>query len=226
MAKSTKITTKRLKLDQANTVIVVTISIAAIVAVFTIVASKTLLSQYSYQKRVINAENISLSQFKTDAAAATNLTTSYLSFISSSTNVLGGSSTGTATNDGNNAQIILDALPSKYDYPGLLSSMSQMLSNNPNTVVTSIGGSDQQLTQQSDQTSIHPFPVIMPFNFSVTGPYANIQTLIETLQRSIRPINIQTMTLSGSDAQLTLAVNANTYYQPEEIYNISSETIK
>ncbi|MGD0284504.1 MAG: type 4a pilus biogenesis protein PilO [Candidatus Saccharimonadales bacterium] len=226
MAKSPKITTKRLKLDQTNTIIVVTISIAAIVAVFTIVASKTLLSQYSYQKRVISAESTSESLFKADATAANNLSSSYLSFISSSTNVLGGSSSGTGTNDGNNAQIVLDALPSKYDYPGLLSSMEQVLSSNPNTTLSSIGGTDEQLTQQSNQTSIHPSPVAMPFNFSVTGPYANVQTLIETLQRSIRPISIQTIDLSGSDAQLTASVTANTYYQPEEIFNISSESIK
>jgi hypothetical protein len=225
MAKAPQITTKRIKLNQTNTVIVVTISIAAIVAVFTIVASKTLLNQYAYQKRVISAENISLSQFKTDAAAAANLTTSYESFVNTPTNVLGGSSSGTGTNDGNNAQIVLDALPSKYDYPGLLSSLAQVLSNS-NTTLGSLGGTDEQLAQQSDQTSINPTPVAMPFDFAVTAPYAGIQALITTLQRSIRPIDIQTIDLSGSDAQLSLSVSANTYYQPEEIFNISTETIK
>jgi hypothetical protein len=107
-----------------------------------------------------------------------------------------------------------------------MSSLEQVLSKNPSTTLGSLGGTDEQLTQQSNQTSIHPLPVTMPFSLSITASYANVQTLIETLQNSIRPINIQSIDLSGSDTQLVANVNANTYYQPEEIFNISSEIIK
>ncbi|HUD07764.1 MAG TPA: type 4a pilus biogenesis protein PilO [Candidatus Saccharimonadales bacterium] len=226
MAKALRINTKRLKLDQINTIIVVTISVAAVVAVFTIVASKMLISQYAYQKRVISAENTALTQFKDDAQATTYLKSAYESFINTNTNVLGGSPNGTGVNDGTNAQIVLDALPSKYDYPALLSSLEQLLENNPNTTVGSFGGTDEQLTQQSDQTSINPVPVAMPFSFSVTAPYADIQTLINTLQLCIRPINIQSINFNGNDNALTMSISANTYYQPEKIFNISSEIIK
>lgn len=226
MAKALHINTKRLKLNQINTVIVVTISVAAVVAVFAIVASKMLLSQYAYQKRVISAENTALSQFKDDAAATANLKSAYESFIDTPTNVLNGSPNGTGVNDGNNAQIVLDALPSKYDYPALLSSLEQVLQNNPSTILVSLSGTDQQLIQQTNQTNINPVPVVMPFSFSVTAPYADIQTLVNTLQLCIRPISIQSLNFSGSDSQLTMSVTANTYYQPEKIFNISSEIIK
>ncbi len=228
MAQGISLTSKRLKIDKANTALMVIIGVAAAVAVFTLVASKTLLSQYSYQKRVIAAKNTANNQLIADYNAATGLVGSYKSFVNTSQNVLGGNSAtdGVTPNDGNNATIILDALPSQYDFPGLVSTINNILTN-ANVSINAISGTDEQLTEGNVQTSSNPSTQPMPFEISVDGPYANIQGLINTLQLSIRPINIQTISLSaGTNNTLAADITADTYFQPPKNFSIGSETIQ
>jgi hypothetical protein len=226
MSKNIQLPTKRLKIDKANTVLVASIAVSAAVIVFTLVASKTLVSQYNYQNRVIGAKRAADTQLKTDVTAATSLINSYKNFVNTPTNVLGGSSTGSNTNDGNNAQIILDALPDKYDFPGLLSTFYNLLKSTGVTIAT-VSGSDEEISAEDTQSSSTATPQVMPIAFSVTGSYSQITTLINTLQSSIRPINIQKLQLAAATQnELSVTVNVNTYYQPDISFSIGTEAVK
>ncbi len=225
MAIAKKPSIKQETVNKLNQRIMVIIAVAVFVAVFTIVSSKTLLSQYSYQQRVISAKHTADLQLKSNAATVKQLIVSYQKFIDTSQNVLGGSTSGTGQNDGNNAEIVLDALPSQYDFPGLVSSLYNLLSN-PNYTINSISGTDNSLSLPPAQTGSVPTAVQIPFQVSVTGPYSSIQQVVQTLQDSIRPIVIQTIQLSGNDASLTATITAYTYYQPAVQYSIQSEVVK
>jgi hypothetical protein len=220
-----QISTKRILIDKTNSRIVIYTSIAAFMVVFTLVASKTLISQAMYQNRVISAKRTAVTQLKTDISSTSNLVTAYKAFVSTPQNVIGGDPNGSGPKDGDNGKIVLDALPSKYDFPALATSLESLLSSQ-NVQIQSISGTDQEVAQQNDQSSGNPQPVTMPFQISVSGNYQSIQNLISAFNSSIRPFQIQTMLFSGNDGNMTLTMTAQTYYQPEKVFSVTKEGVR
>ena len=216
---------KRLMIDQANAKIVAYVSVAAFIVVFSLVATKTLISQASYQNHVISKKRAAVTQLKADISATGQLKTAYDAFTGASQNVLGGNTSGTGAQDGNNAKIVLDALPSSYDFPGLTTSLEALLGGQ-GVAITNITGTDDEVAQSTNQSSVTPQPVPMPFSVSVQGDYASIQNVINALQNSIRPMQLLTLNLSGNQDKLTLTVTAQTYYQPAKSLNINKVIVK
>jgi Tfp pilus assembly protein PilO len=218
--------TKRALIDKANTRIVVYVSVAAFILVFSLVAAKTLVGQAAYQNRVIGAKRVAVNQLKTDISTTTQLKTAYDAFTNTTQNVIGGDPNGSGSQDGSNAKIVLDALPSTYDFPGLTTSLENLLTNQNGITINSISGTDNEASQGSNQLSPTPQPSPIPFTISVTGSYGSIQNVISTFERSIRPIQIQTLSLNGSGNSIMMTITAQTYYQPAKTFNIGKETVK
>lgn len=224
MARTTAFT-KRALIGKANSSMVVATTAAAFVLVFGLVAGKALLSQMSYQNRVISAKKTALTQLNTDLGARDSLQSSYNSFVAENPNVLGGNPAGTADKDGDNATLILDSLPSYYDFPALTTSLEKLTSGQ-NLKILSITGTDQEATQGPNQSSPNPQAVPMPFQVEVNGSYQSIQTLTDVFLRSIRPFQIQTMELSGDEGSMNATISAQTFYQPGKTLNIKQEVVK
>ena len=216
---------KRALISKANSSIVVATSVAAFVVVFCGIASKTLISQASYQNRVISTKKKALATLKSDLSARDSLVTSYKSFVDTPQNVLGGDPNGTGDKDGDNAKIVLDALPSKYDFPAVTASLEKLVKSQGLTIV-GITGTDDEITQAANQTSADPQPVAMPFQVQVSGSYDSIRGLVDSLERSIRPFQVTKVELSGSEGSMTASIDAQTYYQPEKGLNIKTEVVK
>ncbi len=220
-----KTSLKQTLIDKANVRIVVVMAVAAFVTVFCVIASKYLLSQSGYQSRVISAQKQALNGIKADLNATSNLVSSYQAFVNQPQNILGGNPDGNANSkDGNNAKIILDALPSSYDFPAMVTSLEKMLTSQP-VVIQGISGTDQ-VSQQGNNSSANPSPIAMPFQINVLGNYQSIQGVVSQFENSIRPIQVQTMELNGDDQSLTLTMSAQTFYQPQKNLTITTETIK
>ncbi len=219
------VSTKRLQIDKANARIVAYVSVAAFILVFSLVATKTLIGQAAYQNHVIGAKKKAVAQLKSDIAATNQLKTAYQAFIGSSVNVLSGTSQGTGPKDGDNAKIILDALPSAYDFPGLTTSLETLLGQQ-NVKINTINGTDDEIAQSTNQTSVSPQPVAIPFTVSVEGNYQSVQNVIKAFENSIRPIQLQSLSLSGGKDKLTLNLTAQTYYQPAKSLNIKKAVVK
>jgi hypothetical protein len=215
---------KRHLIAQSNSTIVAVTSVACFVVVFCLVASASLVNQLSYQNRVKSADNVALSHLKSDIQATQSLEKAYNTFIGGSTNIIGGNPSGNGPQDGTNVKIILDALPSAYDYPAMATSLENILTSQ-NVQIESITGTDQSASQ-TGQSSASPSPQPMPFQVIVEGDYAAIQNVIDAFERSIRPFQIQTMELSGDQDQLNLTITAQTYWQPAQNLNISTEIIQ
>ncbi|MGZ6005300.1 MAG: type 4a pilus biogenesis protein PilO [Candidatus Saccharimonadales bacterium] len=225
MAKAQQLSSKRLQINKASTVMVASLAITSFILVFSLIGGKALLSQRSYQAKVIAKKEAARDQLKANIDATGTLINSYKSFIGTSQNVIGGNPNGTASNDGDNAKIILDALPSQYDFPALATSLDKLLSDN-SLKIGNISGTDDELTQQSNQSSATPTPVAIPFNVGVSGTYKSIQKLISVFEKSIRPIQISNLTFAGNDKSLTVNILAQTYYQPEKDLTITTEVVK
>lgn len=224
MAKTASFT-KRNLIDKANKTIVIATATAAFLLVFALVASKALVSQMSYQNRVISAKKTALTQLESDLAARDSLVNSYKAFVTTPQNVLGGNPEGTGDLDGDNAKIILDALPSKYDFPALTASIEKLV-NSQGMQIRSITGTDEEATQAENATSAAPKPIPMPFELQASGSYGASRNLVTQFERSIRPFVFQKMDLSGDEGNMSITITAETYYQPEKSLKITTEVIK
>ena len=220
------ISTKRLAISKANAQTVAIVAVASFLTVFCLVASKAVWSQTRYQARVTSADEKANTQLNHNIQAFNSLSTSFETFESAPKNIIGGNPNGSSNNDGDNAKIILDALPDSYDFPALTSSIEKILAAG-NFSVSNISGTDDQLNQQGNQASSSPQPVGMPFSFIVNNTnYSSIQQLISTLQASVRPIQIDSLTLSGATSSMTATINAHTYYQPVKNLSITKKVIQ
>jgi hypothetical protein len=217
--------TKRSLINKANSTIVIATAAAAFVLVFALVAGKSLVGQMGYQNKVIDVKKTALKQLQDDLAARDSLQSSYKAFVDDIQNVLGGDPKGDGDRDGDNAKLVLDALPSKYDFPALTTSLEKVITGQ-NLGILDISGTDQEADQAANQTSPNPEPVLMPFQVQVSGAYTSIQSLVDVFHRSIRPFQIQTLELSGDESNMTALINAQTYYQPEKSLEIKKEVVK
>jgi hypothetical protein len=202
------------------------VAAAAFVTMFCLVASKAVFSQNQYQGRVTKAKEAAHKQLQDNLAAFDTLVASYKKFDGKTTNIIGGNKNAAGDNDGTNSKIILDALPSSYDFPALTSSLEKILKDR-HLNVTSISGTDDQLAQQSNTTSASPTANPIPFTFGIgNANYTDVQNLVKALQSSIRPMAIDSLDLSGGASNMTLNVNAHTYYQPGKSVNITTKVVK
>lgn len=215
---------KQLQIDKATTTIVFFTSAAVAILIFSTFSVKALLSQRAYQAKVIGQKEKAKKQLQANLTARDSLVASYQQFETRTQNIIGGNPTGTGENDGDNARIILDALPSKYDFPALTTSIEKLVAEAAQGVkIESINGVDDEINQANATSAV---PVEIPFQLSVNGSYQGLQSLADGFERSIRPFNITALSLSGSDASLRMDISAKTYYQPEKKVTITQKEVR
>lgn len=222
---SFKLSAKRLQMENSQNFMMTVIAVAVFVTVMSLAISKSLWSQRAYQQRVINKKEAARDQLKKNLDAVDSLATAYKDFIGSPDNVLGGNPAGSGDRDGDNAKLVLDALPSKYDFPAVATSLEKILTDK-NFKITGITGTDDEKAQEANQTSGSPTPQIIPFSFSIGSSYGAVQGLFTDLEHSIRPFSIQEISFSGNDNDLKTEVKAKTYYQPEKNLDFKTEVVK
>lgn len=217
---------KHLQIDKAIASMVIFAALTAAVLVFSLFSIRALLSQRSYQAKVISEKEKAKEQLAVNVTAKDSLVASYGQFVSRPQNIIEGNPAGEAENDGDNARIILDALPSKYDFPALTTSLEKLLAETALGVqFQSITGTDDEIAQ-SEAVVTSPTPVEIPFQLSVTGAYVSLEALTKGFERSIRPFHITSLSLSGSDDSLRLDISAKTYYQPEKKVNVQLKVVQ
>jgi hypothetical protein len=242
-----KTSIKHLQIDKDNNLMFIVVAIASIIVVFSLVSAKSLMGVSSYQHRALKAKQAGVKKLKANVAAADALKKQYDNFENQNPNIIGGTGgldmakaiadqgeksgsinvNGQTLNlspqDGDNAKIVLDALPSSYDFPALISSMEK-IANQDHIPLQGVGGSDQgsvagagsvpstgSTSTQAQSTTSQYQPI--PFSVSVQSDYHTVQTLLNDLERSIRPIDVTLFSLSGSGTSLNASFTTTTYYQ-------------
>lgn len=209
-----KVSSKHLQIDKANQLILISAAVTTVIVVFSLVAANALIKQMSYQNKVIGLRSKASKQLTDNVKNAATLQTSYDAFENSSESVI-----GTADK---NSKIVLDSLPSKYDFPALATSLEGLITVS-GTAVSSINGTDNEA--QAAQDSINPQPIDIPFDISARGDFTAAQKLILNMERSIRPFKITALNVSGGGNDLQVKVTATTYYQPEKKLEIEQKVI-
>lgn len=247
---------KHLIIDKANTTMLIAVSISVFIVVFSIFAVKALVSQSLYHQRVTTKQEEALKVLKQNSVAASDLRQAYIAFAGQAINVLGGNPTGTGARDGDNAQIVLDALPAEYDFPALSSSIEKILVEGGYQITTIGGAEDPSLvgssstnnatqatgtptgsTPQTDTTlaagsaagvATTTGAVEIPFPFTVDGTQESISNLLSTLESSIRPFYVTSLIIDGQGqaGSLQTSIGLKTFYQPGTTLKIGTTEVK
>lgn len=216
---------KRIGVNKANARIVAVTAGATFVVMFCLVGAYSLFGQLTYQNRVISAKNKAIDQLEANLKARDSLVTSYTAFAKSGQNFIGGASGGSGPQDGANPKLVLDALPGKYDYPALTSSLEK-IAQDQHVTIEAVTGTDDEIAQSDKQDEASPKPIEMPFGFSVSGEYMSVRRTVDAFDKSIRPVVIQKMILTGDASKVNLELTAASYYQPSKALNIKTKVVK
>jgi hypothetical protein len=217
---------KHIQIDKANQAVIIATAVAVAVAVFGIFAGRAMLLRQAHQSRVIKEKETAVRILRENIEAKDKIVQSYTLFTSASENILGGSAAANATGprDGDNARLVLDALPSKYDYPALISSVEKLLIDNGYSI-ESISGTDDEVNQPKDAQA-EPEPVEMPFAAAVNVPFSSAHTLMSLFESSIRPFKVNTLEITAERTTLKIQIDAVSFYQPEKALQITTQVVK
>lgn len=216
---------KKIAIDKANAVILIAVAISTFVVVFSLVASRALYTQMRYQSKVSSKKEQALKTLQGNLLTVDELTNSYRAFAEETTNIIGGNPEGDADKDGDNPRIVLDALPSVYDFPAMTTSIEKLLQDN-GFAISSITGSDEEIAQSEAGESENPEPVEMPFSVEVVTSDQRGKDILQLFERSIRPMQVNKLILESQSGDLKITVTGKTYYQPAKSLNVKSEVVR
>jgi len=220
MAKVAQVSAKHIQLDKNQSTILAVIALTVALVIFGLFAIKAEVTKGMYQRRVINARRAVADRLKDNYTAAQTLVTQYNVFAQQDPNILGGSAASTATSlDGDNSWLVLDSLPSTYDAPALATSVEKVMLGR-NVTINSLTVTDDP-SANSDKPEQQPQAKPITFSFEATTNYASAVKLLQDFERSIRPFDLNTMEIAGTDTSLHLTVGMTTYYQPAKSLDLT-----
>lgn len=134
-------------------------------------------------------------------------------------------------------QVVLDALPSEANSSAFGSSLQQKLLSVDGVQIESLSvdpvanieviGLDDVVGSVVTGDDSQDNQIFFRFEVSVDADNPGaLKTLLEKLERSIRPIDITTATLEAETTRMTLKVAGKTYYEPAKTVDLKEKTIK
>lgn len=211
-----KISQKHTQISSASKSMVTVLSVTLAIVMATIVSSKYLYDMNSYQRKVISEKKKVDKTLSDNVKYVGKLVTDFKTFDKTPESIIG-------TNEPN-SKIILDALPSKYDFPALITSI-QKIAEMGNYRIESISGTDQELTIDQNPTG-SPSVVPIPISIIMQGDYEGAQKLVKDLESTIRPIKIKNLSFVGTGNGLVITIDAETYFQPGKNFNVTEVPLK
>jgi hypothetical protein len=242
---------KHLQIHKANNMMFIAVGIATVISVFSLLSAKALLGESSYQHKVLKQRRQAVDQLKKNIESAKTLKQQYDAFENQNPNIIGGrggvdlaialskgqDQNGAVTvngqlitlsgQDGDNARIVLDALPSRYDFPALISSIEK-IANLDHAPLQSVTGTDESIPDSQDGTNapVQSAPQPIPFSITTQTDYSTTQTLVKDFERSIRPIDISHFSLHGNGTSMSATIESNTFFQqPIQLQIIEKEVL-
>ncbi len=134
-------------------------------------------------------------------------------------------------------QVVLDALPAEANSSALGSSLQEKFLNDPALAIESLNvdpvsgvesASDTNVQDASAQTSTGQKNQI-DFRFSVSSAGNNpnaLKNLLQKLERSIRAIDLTTLSIETQGTRLLLTVNGHAFYEPAKTVELKDKTVK
>lgn len=214
---------KRQQIAQAGKVMFMWIAGASVAVSLAAVALQFLFTEWSYNNKIIGAK------YKASSTLSQNIKNSKT--LKENVNQLVGNSALASirqAGSNNNLQVVLDALPGEGDLTALATSVQQAIVPRSGVSLESLSPDIQSSTD--GETSSAPAdskePVEQRFTVIVTGDYNAIRRFVGDLEKSIRPMKVETLGVGGSQQSLRATLQVVTYYQPAKTVDIKKEAVR
>lgn len=226
---------KRKQIEGSNKMMFLWVAGASVIVAFALVASIFLIKQMIFQTRVIAAKNETNNTLQDNIKIAPELKKEVEKLIANP-NLADSRSRA----DQNNLAVIFDALPFVADDIGFGSSLQSVLLSGlgtpENITINSLSNSGEVASSSTapagDATSAASAPAPagaqeLAFSFTITGSDKNIKEILSRFDRSIRPIQVTSLSLQASEGgRVTASVQAKTFYQPKKTIQLTNKTVK
>jgi Tfp pilus assembly protein PilO len=220
---------KRQQIQQANKAMLMWVAVAAAIVTICFVLGYNFVQRIVYNGKVISELNAAKSTLGKNLVSIQQLKTNVDALRTSQNLMLGNVKADPGDSE---FQVIIDALPTENDRTALGASLQQkILSQGEATVeqisVTDSGG-DLMTTGDSDNSdgNVSPTEQTVSFSFIVNGDYASLQQLVKDIERTIRPIRIDSISIEGTASNLQANVTATTYFVPKVDYQLGKKEVK
>lgn len=223
------ISMKHAQLTKANKSVIAAVSVGVFILVSGLFMIRAITMRYSHHSKVIAAKSEALTVLDANIEAKNKIVNTYNAFTDSSVteNIIGGTVSDEGLRGGDNARLVLDALPSKYDFPALATSVENLITVGGGYAIESITGDDDEVNQAAQAAAASPQPIEIPIAVAVVDlDFAGGKKTLELFERSIRPFKAQKLTIAGQDNALEILVEYMTYYQPKKIFEIEEQVIQ
>lgn len=212
---------KRQKISAANKAVFTWVVIASIVLGISGVVAQFMLRQLFFNNKILTVLNTTNSNIKKSITTYDGLKTEVTKLVADTNlNALKKGENSTAL------QVVIDALPTEENRVALATSMQNEVLGPSGVTINAfavIDASTAAAASASAQTTsgVQSFS----FNFTITGSYAQVQQAIRNIERSIRPIAIQSLDIQGTDTDMKVNIVAITYYQPPTTVSVKEEKL-
>lgn len=202
--KSAKVSKRQAFANSLSTsnLIALSILIGVLSVLLALVVGKALVGSMMLNARVIGKKSAASKQINANYDALKGLQGEY--------NALGAMRETVAT-----------ALPNKPDLPQLWA-MMENIGNASGVATTSVNS-----VSTSDSVAAAGGPVqSLPISVAVQGTYPAIQSYLQNLEASTRPLRVTNITLSGTNNSIQANLTITTYYQGPADLSVGSEALQ
>ncbi len=223
---------KRTQIAKANRTMFVWVAAVSVVVGFALVGSIFLAQRIFFNEKVLAAKNNTISILNKD--------NSNVSELEAQVRVLDTNqalSTAKAKPTDQTIQVILDALPSDANSLALGASLQNVLLNGINGLslqslqVDPVVGveslsTDSSTTQVATTTTTDSTQPQITFRFAVKGSEAALKESLTRLERSIRAIDIISLTIENQGNDRLMTVEARAFYEPTRTVELKDKVVK
>ncbi len=217
MAKSRpSVSSKNMQIQKASTQTFIAVTIAAVVVAMALVALNFLWGTAKYNDKVQSRQEEARDTLESNVEVIPDLEEAYRVLE------LSGALTPDQEPEKENAEVILDALPTKFDFAELAASMEN-LAKKSSVQLEGFSGVDEG--SDASVAVPDPEPLPLPFSVNVSGEYTAVAKFMRGLENSIRPMKVVSVSLTGTSNRLQATFNIETSYQPAFDLNIQKEVV-
>ena len=131
-----------------------------------------------------------------------------------------------ASSDDTAFNVVLDALPTEDDATALGSSIQEKVLAGSGVYLQSFDySSSDSATSGHTPVGASPEARAITFRFKISGTYDSIKAALGNIEKTIRPIIVQSIEIDGTVSELSATITAMTYYVPKVHYGLGQETV-
>lgn len=216
---------KRQQIQNANRTMLIWVAVASAIVTVCLVLGYSFVQTIMYSNKVISEKNKVNKVLKDNITAIPGLKDN-VNKLQTNKNLI---ALKASPND-TAFQVVIDALPTVDDRTALGASLQQKILAQSGVAIEQVSvtdsGSSVIGTTGVEGENVSTEVQTINFSFTIAGTYDSIAQAIKDIERTIRPINIDSVTIQGTSDALQATVNATTYYVPGVVFSLGSKEVQ